>query len=234
MRSQALANAASVQKDEAKKQEYLNSGFDAYKHVVDGVEHLKTLPPEQLQGRPFSITPNIALNIGRMQLLAGENDAAAATLKTGFNENYADIVNSTTLWDTNWYSALISRSYELAQQAFTQKNDDGKQLNLKIGLEAYRHITTDLQGQAIPSAISLNAGRIQFMAGQTQVAAATLKLGLSEDYTDATNREIARWYLAAQQKANTALDQDVYNKLIAADPAEVEKITEIASTSFQE
>lgn len=72
------------------------------------------------------------------------------------------------------------------------------------------------------------------MAGQIQVAAATLKLGLSEDYTDATNREIARWYLAAQQKANTALDQDVYNKLITADPAEIEKITEIASTSFQE
>ncbi|MEK5025678.1 O-antigen ligase family protein [Paenibacillus sp. FSL M7-1046] len=233
-RSQALANAASVQKDEAKKQEYLTSGFDAYKHVVDGVEHLKTLPPEQLQGRPFSITPNIALNIGRMQLMAGENDTAAATLKLGFNDNYTDIVNSATLWDTNWYSALISRSYELAQQAFTQKNDDSKQLNLKIGLEAYRQVTTDLQGQAIPSAITLNAGRIQFMAGQIQVAAATLKLGLSEDYTDATNREIARWYLAAQQKANTALDQDVYNKLITADPAEIEKITEIASTSFQE
>lgn len=137
-RSQALAAAAYEQKDEAKKQEYLNTGLEAYKHVVDGVEHLKTLPPEQLQGRPFSVTPAIALNTGKLQVLSGENDSAAATLK----------------------------------------------------------------------------------------------LGLSEDYSDITNREVARWYLAALKKAGAAQDQPVYDKLIAADPAETAAIDTIVNTQY--
>lgn len=137
-RAQTLAAAANEQKDEAKKQEYLTAGLDAYKHVVDGVEHLKTLPPEQMQGRPFSVTPTIALNVGKLQVISGQND----------------------------------------------------------------------------------------------VAAATLKLGLSEDYNDTTNREIARWYLAALKKAGAAVDQPVYDKLVAADPAEAAAIEAVVNTQY--
>lgn len=137
-RSQALASAANAQNDKTKTQEYVTTGLNAYKHVTDGVEHLKTLPKEQLQGRPFSVTPSIALNAGKLQVMAGDNAAAAATLK----------------------------------------------------------------------------------------------LGLSEDYSDATNREIARWYLAALKKSNAAQDQPVYDKLIAADAAESAKIEEIVNTQY--
>ncbi|MFD2881121.1 hypothetical protein ACFTAO_42955 [Paenibacillus rhizoplanae] len=137
-RAQTLAAAAAEQKDEAKKQEFITSGLDVYKHVVDGVEHLKTLPPEQLQGRPFSVTPAIALNVGKLQVISGQND----------------------------------------------------------------------------------------------VAAATLKLGLSEDYSDTTNREVARWYLAALKKAGAAVDQPVYDKLVAADPAEAAAIEAIVNTQY--
>lgn len=137
-RSQTLAAAANEQKDEAKKQEYLTTGLDAYKHVVDGIEHLKTLPPEQLQGRPFSVTPVIALNAGKLQVMSGQNDAAAATLK----------------------------------------------------------------------------------------------LGLTDDYNDTTNREVARWYLASLKKAGAAVDQPVYDKLIAADPAEATAIETVVNTQY--
>ncbi|MEK3675525.1 O-antigen ligase family protein [Paenibacillus sp. FSL R10-2771] len=71
-RSQTLAAAAHEQKDEAKTQEYVTTGLEAYKHVVDGVEHLKTLPPEQLQGRPFSVTSTIASNADKLLLLSKE------------------------------------------------------------------------------------------------------------------------------------------------------------------
>jgi hypothetical protein len=235
-RAQVLATAASAQKDEAKKQEYISEGLEAYKHVVDGVEHLKTLPPEQLQGRPFSVTPGIALNAGKLQQLAGDNEAAAATVKLGFNESYADIMNSATLWDTNWYNALISRSYDLAQQSFAAQDTAGKALHLNIGLTAYNQVSADLQAQAqaAPATLILNAGRIQLMAGQHQAASATLQLALTEDYSDATNREIARWYLAALQKSGTATDQAVYDKLIAADPAEAAQIEQIVNTQFQD
>lgn len=137
-RAQTLAAAANEQKDEAKKQEYLTAGLDAYKHVVDGIEHLKTLPPEQLQGRPFSVTPVIALNAGKLQVMSGQNDAAAATFK----------------------------------------------------------------------------------------------LGLTDDYNDTTNREIARWYLAALKKAGAAVDQPVYDKLVAADPAEAAAIETVVNTQY--
>ncbi|MEC0171195.1 O-antigen ligase family protein [Paenibacillus graminis] len=234
-RSQALARAANAEKDEAKKQEYLTTGLDAYKHVTDGVEHLKTLPPEQLQGRPFSVTPTIALNAGKMQQMAGQNEEAAATLKLGLGDAYADVVNSGTLWDTNWYSSLIARSYDLAQQAFTQQDANSKTTYLNVGLSAYNQVQADLQVQslAIPPAIALNAGRIQLMSGQMQAASETLKLGLSEDYKDATNREMARWYLAALKKAGAAQDQAVYDKLIAADPAEAAQIDSIVNTQYQ-
>lgn len=106
-RSVSLAYAAYDLKDDAKKQEYLTAGLEAYQHVVDGVEHLKTLPPEQLQGRPFSVTPSIALNAGKLQLISGDNEAAAAALKLGLSDDYADTTNREI---ARWYLAALKRS----------------------------------------------------------------------------------------------------------------------------
>lgn len=106
-RSFSLGYTAHEQKDDAKKQEYVTAGLEAYKHVVDGVEHLKTLPPEQLQGRPFSVTPSIALNAGKLQLMSGDDELAAATLKSGLSEDYADTTNREI---ARWYLAVLKRS----------------------------------------------------------------------------------------------------------------------------
>ncbi|WP_339318636.1 O-antigen ligase family protein [Paenibacillus sp. FSL R10-2734] len=228
-RSFALGQQALNQKDDAKKEEYFTEEFNAYNHVLAGVEHLKTLPPEQLQGRPFSVTPTIALNVGKMQQISGQAEDAAATLKLGFNESYADIINNGTLWDMNWYDALINRAYELTEQARAGQDDASKLLNLKIGLQAYNQVVGD--HAILTPSIALNAGRIQLMSGQLQNAIGTLKLGLSDDFTNATNREIARWYLAALKKSNNE-DQTVYDKLIAADPAEAAQIETIVNTQF--
>lgn len=228
-RSFSLGQQASVKKDDAKKQEYFKTELEAYNHVLAGVEHLKTLPVGQMQGRPFSVTPTIALNVAKMQQLSGQADVAAATLKLGFNENYADIINTGTLWDMNWYDAFINRSYTLSEQAWASQDDVNKQLYLKIGLQAYNQVIGD-QKTPTPS-IALNAGRIQLMSGQLQTAIATLKLGLSDDFTNTTNREIARWYLAATKKSNNQ-DQTVYEKLITADPAEAVEIEKIANSQY--
>ncbi|MFD1775078.1 O-antigen ligase family protein [Paenibacillus rhizophilus] len=245
-RAMLMGAEAHTQKDSAREQEYFKTGLEAYRHVLAGVEHLKTLPPEQMQGRPFSVTPTIALNAGKMQFMSGESDSAKAALKLGFNENYADLINSENLWEMDWYSAIISRSYDLGQAAYAQKDDINRKANMqesfKMGFEAYSQVLADmeylktlspgeLQGRSltVPPAIRLNAGKIQFMSGQLQTAAATLQLGLNEDYTDPTNRETARWYLAALKKNNSAQDQSVYDRLVAADPAEAAKIDEIAA-----
>ncbi|MFD2880532.1 hypothetical protein ACFTAO_38685 [Paenibacillus rhizoplanae] len=66
------------------------------------------------------------------------------------------------------------------------------------------------------------------MSQDMQAAEATLKQGLSEDYSNPINRELARWVLAVQQRMQSAQDQAVYQKLIAADSEEAAKINEVA------
>jgi tetratricopeptide (TPR) repeat protein len=79
-RAAILGLQANAQQDEAQRQEYFTVALDAYKHVTDGIEYLKTLPPKQLQGREFYITAAIALNAGKVQLMSGQAEAAQATL----------------------------------------------------------------------------------------------------------------------------------------------------------
>ncbi|MFC3747364.1 O-antigen ligase family protein [Paenibacillus sp. GCM10012306] len=244
-RSFAMGAEANTLKDDARKQAYFNTGLEAYAKVLAGVEYLKTLPPEQLQGRPYSVTPTIALNVGKMQLLTGEPEKAEATLELGFNEAYADLLSSSNLWEMDWYDTLISRAYELELAAFKREDEDNMEANLSVGLQAYSQIVADLEYQktlspeelqgkqlAIPPAITLNVGKMKMITGKLQDAAATFKSGLTEDYSDATNREMARWYLAALKRSNADLDQTVYDQLLAADPAAIEQVDTAAALQF--
>lgn len=255
-RSVLLGEEAYVQKDTVKQQDYFTAGLEAYKHVTDGIQHLQALPPEQLQGREYFITSAIALNIARTQQLSGQAEAALATLQLGFSNGYQDLPETAKAWETDWYSGVISRSFELgyqayerAQQAYSLGQRDlgdqettNKQRYFKTGLDAYAHLNTDLdylqtlsgKGQqeqllTVTPAIRLNAGKILYLSGQQQAAVDTLKLGISDDYTDTMNREIARWYLAALQKHQGIQDQAVYNQLVAADPEEAAKIEQIVN-----
>ncbi len=167
--------------------------------------------------------------------LKGQSDLAY-----GVYLNNADKFN----WDIDWYDTLISRSFALGNAAFVQKDDAKKQQYFKTGLAAYKHVVDgvehlktlpaeQLQGRpfSVTPTIALNAGKMQLMSGQAADAAGTLKLGLSADYTDLNNREIARWYLAALKKDN-GQDQTVYDLLIAAEPTEAARIDEIVAAKY--
>lgn len=232
-RSFALGEQALKQNDEAKKQEYFNKALGAYKHVITGVEYLKTLPPEQLQGRPFLVTPTIAMNIGKLHLLSGQKEEATAILRLSTNESYTDIMNSETPWDINWYSSIISRSYDIGQAAYAQLEDLNRIANMQSGfapgLLAYDHIVWDNENlKSFAPEVALKIGKMQYMTGQLQIAITSLQSILSDDFSDPVNREIARWYLAVMQRSNNQ-DQTVYDKLIAADPAEAAQIEEVAN-----
>lgn len=254
-RASLLGLQAYAKRDEAGEQKYFNSALASYKHVTDGIEHLKTLPPEQLQGREFFVTSTIALNAGRVQVLSGDEEAARTTVQQGFINGYEDLTEPATLWTTDWYSGVISRSQELGAAALKRALDAyalgqtdlgdqetvNKERYFKTGLDAYAHAAADEEwfstlpaedqqgrGSMITSVMLLNAGKIQYLSKQWQAAAATLQQGLNEDYNDAVNRETARWYLAVQQRSQSVQDQAVYDKLIAADPEEAVKINEVA------
>ncbi|MBY9077528.1 O-antigen ligase family protein [Paenibacillus sp. HN-1] len=148
------------------------------------------------------------------------------------------------IWDIEWYEPLITRSFDLGNAAYQQKDTAKEQQYFQTGLAAYEHVVDgvaflktlppgQLQGRpfSVTPLIALNAGKMQLMTGKTAEAAATFKQGLTEDFSDATNKEVARNYLAAMQKQGQQ-DQAVYDKLIQADASEKAKIDEIAATQY--
>ncbi|WP_379135470.1 O-antigen ligase family protein [Paenibacillus sp. sgz500958] len=105
-RSFDLGYEAYIQKNEGKEQEYFTSGLEAFAKVQAGIEHLKTLPPEQLQGRPFGITQSIALNAGKILMMSGESEAAAEIMKQAITTDYTDLNNREMV---RWYLALLQQ-----------------------------------------------------------------------------------------------------------------------------
>ncbi|WP_339788604.1 O-antigen ligase family protein [Paenibacillus sp. FSL R7-0313] len=167
--------------------------------------------------------------------LKGEFDQAYA-LQKEYASNYA--------WDMAWYETLISRSFDLGYQALGQGDASKKGSYFNSGLDAYQHVVDgvehlktlpegQLQGQPfqLTPTMILNAGKIKYMLNDSVGAATILKGGIAEDLTDATNREIARWYLAALTKDGQQ-DQAIYDNLIAVAPNEADEIKQIAELNF--
>lgn len=147
-------------------------------------------------------------------------------------------------YDQDWYERLIVQSFELGYQALGSQAVDQKDKYFATGLQAYDHVVRGVEhlknlpkGQfqgnpfAVTPAMALNAGKMQFMMNKPAEAAEIFKRGISQDLLDPTNREIARWYLAALQKTGST-DQAVYDQLIQLDPQEKDSITQLAELTF--
>ncbi|CAI6086417.1 hypothetical protein PAECIP112173_04979 [Paenibacillus sp. JJ-100] len=167
--------------------------------------------------------------------LKGEVDQAYALRK-----EYADHY----IWDMAWYEQFISRSFDLGYQGIGQGDTAKKESYFSSGLAAYQHVVDgvehlktlpegQLQGQPfeVTPTMILNAGKMKYMSSDPSGAAGILKNGIADDLTDATNREIARWYLASLMKDNQQ-DEALYNKLIAVSPDEADEIKKVAELNF--
>lgn len=165
----------------------------------------------------------------------GESDKAYAVLRDNA---------SRFAWDMDWYEKLIVQSYELGNQKLDEQDTAQKDQYFQTGLAAYQHVVDgvehlktlpegQLQGNPfeITQPMVLNAGTMQYMLNDPAQAAEIFKVGIKDDLTDDTNREIARWYLAALQKTG-ASDQTVYDRLLQVDPAEKDSIEQIAALNF--
>lgn len=167
-------------------------------------------------------------------------------LKGAFDQAYAlqKEYAANYVWDMAWYETLISRSFDLGYQALGQGDTAKKESYFTSGLNAYQHVVDgvehlktlpegQLQGQPfeLTPTMILNAGKMKYMLNDSAGAAAILRGGIAVDLTDATNREIARWYLAALTKDGQQ-DQATYDKLIAVEPNEAGEIKKIAELSY--
>lgn len=99
------------------RDKYFFTGFQAYNHVVQGVEHLKTLPKGQLQGNPFAVTQNMVLYAGKMQFMLGKSAEAAEILKQGLPQ---DLNNPDNREIVRWYLAAVQVSGGSDQAVYDQ------------------------------------------------------------------------------------------------------------------
>ncbi|KQY91999.1 polymerase [Paenibacillus sp. Root52] len=165
----------------------------------------------------------------------GENDQAYA-LQKEYANNY--------IWDMEWYENLIALSYDLGYQTLGQGDPAKKESYFTSGLAAYQHVVDgaehlktlpegQLQGKPfeLTPTMILNAGKMKYMLNDFGGAATLLQTGIAEELSDATQREIARWYLAALVKDGHQ-DQAVYDQLIAVDPNEAEEIEKLSQLNF--
>lgn len=118
---QSLGNGDIEEKDK-----YFFTGLQAFEHVVQGVEHLKTLPEGQLQGNPFAVTMNMALYAGKMQYMMNEPAKAAAIFKQGLPLDLSDSNNREIV---RWYLAALQASGGSDQAVYDQliQTDPGEQ-----------------------------------------------------------------------------------------------------------
>lgn len=202
----------------------LQAGFEQTKDAAFYSEEYDLLTTA-LKKEPYN--KNMYKQLIKLYEAKGEYDKAYAVQKDNAFR-YA--------WDMGWYEKLIVQSYELGKQ-----NAANGRAYYDAGLAAYQHVVDGVahlktlpagQMQGNPFEITqpmvLNAGKIQYSLNGPAKAVDIFKQGIRDDLNDTTNREIARWYLAALQKTGGS-DQALYNQLIHLDPSEKDSIQQIVN-----
>lgn len=108
--------------DAVAKTKYVNAIFDSLKKIEAGIEHLKTLPEGQLQGRPFEVTQKVALYIGQAYYLNGQTQEAYDLLKMRLQEPLV-IVSESNPNDVDTTNLEIMRWYLAASQKLGLKDE---------------------------------------------------------------------------------------------------------------
>ncbi|TDF96202.1 O-antigen ligase family protein [Paenibacillus piri] len=106
-----LGEKARQEKNNALKDQYWNQSIEVYKQVQAKTKELEALPKEQLQGRAFGLTKNMALALGNIDLIRGNYAAAENFFKFQLTDQFDDPLNK-----------QMARSY-LATLQKQNKND---------------------------------------------------------------------------------------------------------------
>ncbi|WP_028595308.1 O-antigen ligase family protein [Paenibacillus assamensis] len=98
--------------DKAATDKYIASTLESLEHIHKGIEHLKTLPEGQLQGRKFEITPKVALHAGQAYYMSGKTQEAHDLMKAHIQENLTNPENpndKTNQELMRWYLASVQK-----------------------------------------------------------------------------------------------------------------------------
>ncbi|WP_314590277.1 O-antigen ligase family protein [Paenibacillus terrigena] len=85
---------------------YYTAAIAAYDKILAQKQVIASLPKEQLQGRPFDITPRISLNVGQIFFKSGDFTKSAEVIKPSLTEGFADDINREL---ARWYLASLQK-----------------------------------------------------------------------------------------------------------------------------
>lgn len=97
-----LANQANAKNNSQEFKTRLDNALATYKEVLARIDSLKNLPKEQIQGRPFAVTPAMALYVGQISYMKGDYPGAAAAIQPLITDNLDDQTNRGLI---RWYLA---------------------------------------------------------------------------------------------------------------------------------
>jgi len=123
-----LGNRARMEQNYETMDRYWNTAFEIYNDIQRKEQQLSLLPKEQLQGRPFHLTPISALVLGQIEYIRGRYASAEKLLGGAVSDQLGDPTNrEIARWylaslqkqgknDTDLYDKLISADAAEAQQ----------------------------------------------------------------------------------------------------------------------
>lgn len=108
---QVIGQAAAVSlslagKDTSQQTAVAERGVEAYDRMLTNIAHLQTLPPGQLQGREFAVTPSIRLSAGKAMYLGGQTERSADLLKGLLT---SDVSSEADLEAARWYLIALRK-----------------------------------------------------------------------------------------------------------------------------
>lgn len=101
-----LANQANSKNNTQEYNKRLDDALVVYKEVLARVDSLKNLPKEQAQGRPFAVTPGMALNVGQISYMRGDYAGSSSTFQPYITDNLDDQPNRVLI---RWYLAALQK-----------------------------------------------------------------------------------------------------------------------------
>lgn len=176
-----------------------------------------------------------------------ERHIAIYTAK-GQTDKALEIVNreiSNFPWDITLYENKIRMNVELGNKARLENDSEQRDRHWNDALATYEQVIDrmkmleqlpegQLQGREfkVTAGMRQSLGQMEYIRGNYDAAENFLKtLATPEQLNDPTGRIIIRWYLAALKKQGKD-DQDLYDKLIAADPNEETQIEGLLNAKF--
>ncbi|KOR76330.1 O-antigen ligase family protein [Paenibacillus solani] len=167
-------------------------------------------------------------------------------LKQEPEEAYEILINNAYKykWDIEWYEQIIDKGYNLGMNALGTGETATKDKYFKQATEAFTEVQSgiqylatlpegQLQGRAFKNTpdMILKTGKMYFFTNQPKQASDALKIGIHEDLSITTNKDIAIWYLASLQQQGLN-DDTLMDKLIKVDPKAKQEVQQLAELLF--